>query len=403
MFLYTCIYVYIICSKDLCLGVGLGLHVTKNHGFDTPAEGTTDWHVPVNTNFEALDAAVEIRDRESRLDDYSPKAGAKFFATDTGHVYVGDGTAWSRAPVPGHDHQMLSVSESFQLPLRDATPSSPSTGEVWFRTDLGEIHVQTASGTHTLAFSSGSDSNEESTRYDVTEPFDDATWIDTFGDEWDYRLSSNASIADVKGRSGNQLQATVPGGENRGMFTIHNHATRTRNAPTKLYHKFYIRFEPGFANDVTDDGKLPGFAGRDGTDEGAGGNPANGTGWSARMAWGDPGDHGSGIALNYYIYHMDASGSYGEHDHWGRLLEEDRWYQIEQYIDLGTPDANDGVLRGWIDSNLEYDRTNLRWREDGGNDVQWSWWDFYHGGGKVPNGDVTVQFDELDVVRGGMP
>lgn len=377
--------------------------MTDNHGFDTPEQGTSDWAAPLNRNFERLDAAVEVRDQESERDTYQPKTGAKFYAVDTGNVYVGNGSEWTQVPVADHDHQQLAVGDSLRLPVKDSDPDSPSAGEVWFRRDAGEIRVQTADGTQTLGGSTTTTSDTSGASYDVTEPFDDSSWVNTFGDVWDYGVDSNSTVTDVTGRDGNQLQVTIPGGENRGLYTVHNHATRTGDSLTSCYHKLALRFEPGFTSNITDDGKLPGFAGRDGTDEGAGGSPANGTGWSARMGWDDPGSHGDGIALDWYIYHMDASGSYGEHDYWGKLLNEGQWYDIEQYIDLGTPGENDGVLQGWIDGKLEYERTDLRFRDSGGNDVQWSWMDFYHGGGNTPSGDVTVQFDDFGIVRGGKP
>lgn len=374
--------------------------MTDNHGYDTPEEGTLDWHVPMNANFERLDRDIEIRDQEAQLDSYQPKTGAKFFALDTGSVFIADGNSWLRAPT-----MQLSVEDSFRLPLKNVDPTNPTDGELWFRADLGELRVATDTGTQTLAFSTSDLSTVDSgSSYDVTEPFDDSSWIDTFGEVWDYGVDTHTSVYDVDGRDGNQLDMLIPAGENRGVYTVHNHETRTGTAPTKLYHSFYLRFEPGFNANLEDDGKLPGFGGRDGTDEGAGGNPANGTGWSARMGWDDPWDYpGDGIPLDWYLYHMDTSGSYGEHNPWGILLEEGRWYRIEQYIDLGTPDTNDGVLRGWVDGSLEFERTDLRFRKSGGNDVQWTWWDFYHGGGNAPSGDIHVQFDDLNITRGGMP
>ena len=63
--------------------------------YTTPTEGTLDWHVPLNENFQQLDRDVEIRDAESNIDDYDPAAGAKFFATDSGAIYSGDGSSWT--------------------------------------------------------------------------------------------------------------------------------------------------------------------------------------------------------------------------------------------------------------------------------------------------------------------
>ena len=63
--------------------------------YTTPESGTLDWHVPLNENFEQLDRDVELRDAEANLDQYDPTDGAKFFATDSGAIYSGDGSNWT--------------------------------------------------------------------------------------------------------------------------------------------------------------------------------------------------------------------------------------------------------------------------------------------------------------------
>lgn len=70
--------------------------MTTNHNYNTPAAGTTDWHFPLNENFNSIDADIEVRDTNDARGEYDPIAGAKFLATDTGDVYVGDGSAWNR-------------------------------------------------------------------------------------------------------------------------------------------------------------------------------------------------------------------------------------------------------------------------------------------------------------------
>lgn len=69
---------------------------TSNHNLQQPTKGTEDWHVPLNENFAKIDTGVEIRDEEGNRREYEPKQGSKFFATDTGVVYVGDGDAWRK-------------------------------------------------------------------------------------------------------------------------------------------------------------------------------------------------------------------------------------------------------------------------------------------------------------------
>lgn len=82
----------------------------SNHRYNIPSAGTLDWHVPLNENFDRLERDVEIRDLESNMSSYDPASGSKFFATDTGATYSGDGTKWnlvgyvSRAVTSGLGH-----------------------------------------------------------------------------------------------------------------------------------------------------------------------------------------------------------------------------------------------------------------------------------------------------------
>lgn len=74
--------------------------MTDNHNYKTPSQGATDWHVPLNDNFENLDTDVEIRDVASNRGQYQPKQGALFRAIDTGNVYIGDGSNWNKRNPP---------------------------------------------------------------------------------------------------------------------------------------------------------------------------------------------------------------------------------------------------------------------------------------------------------------
>lgn len=78
---------------------------TPNHGYKTPARGTTNWHLALNENFENIDQAVEIRDTEANKGEYEPKEGAKYEATDSGAIYHGNGTSWVLADRQVHSFQ----------------------------------------------------------------------------------------------------------------------------------------------------------------------------------------------------------------------------------------------------------------------------------------------------------
>ena len=61
-------------------------------------------------------------------------------------------------------------------------------------------------------------------------------------------------------------------------------------------------------------------------------------------------------------------------------LENNRWYCIEQYARLNTPGQNDGVLRGWVDGKLAFEKTDIRMRDVADLKIQSIWINLYHGG-----------------------
>lgn len=68
---------------------------TANHGYQTPDQGASDWHTPLNSNFEKIDKDVPIADAVGVRDEYTPGEGTLYFATDTGDIYVGNGSEWT--------------------------------------------------------------------------------------------------------------------------------------------------------------------------------------------------------------------------------------------------------------------------------------------------------------------
>jgi hypothetical protein len=111
--------------------------MTDNHSYNTPTRGATDWHVPLNDNFERLDGDVEVRDRASNRGDYVAKAGAKFFATDTGATYIGDGSNWNRLATSGQDPEFTSVSVTS---APSASTDVARKAELDTKTDEGHTH-----------------------------------------------------------------------------------------------------------------------------------------------------------------------------------------------------------------------------------------------------------------------
>jgi hypothetical protein len=75
--------------------------MTDNHNYEEPEPGMSEWHVPINENFDRLDSDVEIRDVEGNLEDYAPKDGAKFYSTDTEQVYISSEGEWQQVSSSG--------------------------------------------------------------------------------------------------------------------------------------------------------------------------------------------------------------------------------------------------------------------------------------------------------------
>jgi hypothetical protein len=66
----------------------------------------------------------------------------------------------------------------------------------------------------------------------------------------------------------------------------------------------------------------------------------------------------------------------------GGQLENDRWYAVEMQVKMNTPGQADGVLRGWVDGQLSYEKTNMVFRLNGhdGLHVRTMWLNVHAGG-----------------------
>lgn len=102
--------------------------MTDYHDLNTPAEGATDWHLPLNENFRQIDRRVEIRDVEAALSDYPPKEDAKFLATDTGTIYIGSGSEWTKLSFGSDGVTYTAGDDTVSHELLD-TYTAPSSGE----------------------------------------------------------------------------------------------------------------------------------------------------------------------------------------------------------------------------------------------------------------------------------
>lgn len=162
--------------------------------------------------------------------------------------------------------------------------------------------------------------------------------------------------------------------------------------------------------------KMPGFGGiyADQTWGGAGrgGSAPNGhNGWSARMELNERSD-GNGWEMGYYVYHLPDGATDGTASTWvwDATLQRNTWHCIEGYVKLNTiidPDGDgfgtggheDGILRGWVDGTLAFERTDLVFRFDARLKIEEIYGNFYIGGGWFPIKDCFIFTDNWVVAR----
>jgi type VI secretion system Hcp family effector len=146
---------------------------TPNHGYNTPEKGTQNWHEPLNENFEQHDTDIEIRDQVGALNEYDPKDNAKFLATDTGNVFIGDGEQWN---------------------LLDTSASSTSSG---FPTTFPEQNVH---GYAEMRDSSGSIIKGSNNRFDDNRD----GWAEVLRFDHSINIPIDADTGDLQGISQHQ-------------------------------------------------------------------------------------------------------------------------------------------------------------------------------------------------------
>ncbi len=230
---------------------------------------------------------------------------------------------------------------------------------------------------------------------------------DRWYEEWGLRnraRNSDIVSADPDRRfkpfAGKALRIKVTAGTHYGVGELSfDFGKQLGREPEEVCFRYYLRFgsdwEPVFG------GKLPGVSGTYGR-AGWGGRPCDGkNGWSARGLFERPRD--GKTAIGYYCYHADMKGQYGSGWVWDRnrlgYLEHNRWYCVEQYVRMNTPGRNDGVMRGWIDGKLAFEKTDVRMRDVASLKIEKVWMNVYHGGKTPARTDNHLYIDNVVIAR----
>ena len=211
----------------------------------------------------------------------------------------------------------------------------------------------------------------------------------------------------AEGHEGPGLKSEIPVGEHWGSsghwyFEENGHAE-----PEELWWRYYVKFPHGFYIETPNRGKLPGVAGLY-TYNCLGGRPSTVEEpcFSARMLfsriYGEPGNPSGPddeTLIGFYVYHLDSPSNRGDIWTWDpdvAALQHGSWYCVEGHIDLNTPGSHDGVLQGWVDGSIAFNRDDLAFRRatESHIDIKSFWFDVYYGGTESIV-DNEIHFDSL--------
>jgi hypothetical protein len=232
--------------------------------------------------------------------------------------------------------------------------------------------------------------------------FESDDWWQAWGEK---KAPSNVSLVEGEaafGGKGKSLMVTIVKGTNTGANFQFRFKPQTGAEPEEMYFRYYVKFDPDWKNAV-DGGKMPGFSGTYGK-AGWGGRPVNGRdGWSARGSYSKPKDDATEVG--FYCYHADMKGKYGNIWKFKPALKHGRWYCVEEYCKLNTPGTDggpakaDGILRGWIDGEPAYEKTDIRFRDVVTLKIESVWVNVYHGGTTPAPEDLHLYLDNLVISR----
>lgn len=201
---------------------------------------------------------------------------------------------------------------------------------------------------------------------------------------------------------GNALKVSLIPQQNLGLDLRYDFAKELGEEPSAAYLRYYLMFGKNWKPDV-DGGKLPGFAGTY-NQGGWGQRRSDGTnGWSVRGAFARQAPSNylkpQPLAIGSYAYHADTEGRSGAFWGWNLgptgLLDAGRWYAIEQHVRMNTPGKNDGEFRAWIDGQLVFERTDLRFRDIDTLKIETAWFNVYHGGTAKPAREMSLYIDNV--------
>ena len=241
-----------------------------------------------------------------------------------------------------------------------------------------------------------------------SEQFEDDDWKSN----WSIlgRQSSLSQVSfenDVAGLQGKFLKITIKKGTGLGLDLRYLFNDKLGFEPEEIYLRYYIFFPNSWATPV-DGGKLPGLSGTYGRAGWGGRKPDGYNGWNMRMLFRQqpPDSHpmrdkvaiGTEASIPE-ITNFQSEGHYTWADGYNGVLDKNRWYCIEQYVKLNDADKANGIIRGWVDGKLAFERTDLVYRFTPALKIEQVWMNVYHGGQRPTPRDISMYIDNVVVSR----
>ena len=233
----------------------------------------------------------------------------------------------------------------------------------------------------------------------------DVIFVDTFDDnklkpEWFQQVKLDRSHSQIE--NGYLSGGSYPE-DNHSLFNIRYFFKKNLGfEPTEMYLRYSIRFHDDFIY-ATQGGKAPGLSGTYNTCGWGGRKPSKTcNGWSARMSFGLPiktGLYKDMIPIGTYLYHIDQQGYYGDGEKWQAFCSFGKWCELEQYVKLNTPGKNDGILRGFHNGKLVYERKDIRFRLLENIKIEDAWILLYHGGMGFPTKPIHADIDNIVISK----
>ncbi len=256
----------------------------------------------------------------------------------------------------------------------------------------------------------------------------------------------NAHITSENCVSGSCLEVFMKKGQS-GALNVHWPLSNAGLAPEQIFLRYYLRLGPNWNPNMCNKdgsyygqgGKFPGIADvRTWADPqgqcGNGGKRSDGINcWSMRGGFRtcksgkrmSCRDKPNAISrFKSYIYHPGQKGRTGDAGMWdsdnyrqsfrdgtctttpnnmycgigeGGVLVPNRWYQIEMQVSMNTPGQQNGIIRGWVDGVLSYEKKNMVFRLPGHDNLhnRLIWLNIYKGGTKGNCNNSKVYLDQM--------